>query len=79
MRLWRVLGDALDTLLHRGAIRSIPTSHLASQVRAMPADTQAPEGSLAAGLGKLNTVSMRQLGIAVLREHDQIPEGSAPG
>lgn len=47
---------------------------LASQMKAQPADTQAPEAFLADGLRLLNTVASQQLGIVLIREHDYIPE-----
>ena len=46
---------------------------LASQVRASPADTQAPEAFLAKGLKFLKQRSLEEFGVSVLREHDQIP------
>jgi hypothetical protein len=47
---------------------------LASQMRAQPTDTQAPEGFLAIGLKKINEISRAKLRFPLLREHDAIPE-----
>jgi len=47
---------------------------LASQMRAEPADTQAPEAYLSKGLKLLNKFSSEKLGIKLLREHHYIPE-----
>jgi hypothetical protein len=47
---------------------------LASQMKADPADTHAPEEFLAKGLSKLNYVARANLGITILRQHDQVPE-----
>ncbi|MCP4257568.1 MAG: hypothetical protein GY774_08600 [Planctomycetes bacterium] len=47
---------------------------LASQMRAEPADTQAPEAYLSKGLKLLNEFSSEKLGIKLMREHHYIPE-----
>jgi hypothetical protein len=47
---------------------------LASQMKAEPADTQAPEAYLTNGLQILNVLSLEVLGIKLLREHHFIPE-----
>jgi hypothetical protein len=47
---------------------------LASQMKAEPANTRAPEGFLADGLSRLNYLAKTKLGITLLRQHDQIPE-----
>ncbi|MCX5844729.1 MAG: hypothetical protein NT022_13475 [Deltaproteobacteria bacterium] len=47
---------------------------LASQVRANPARTQAPEEFLGKGLELLNVLSYKQLGIFILKDHDFIRE-----
>lgn len=47
---------------------------LASQVKAIPADTQAPEAYLSAGLMRLNHAAEEKLGISIVRPHHQIPE-----
>lgn len=47
---------------------------LASQVRADPADTQAPESFLSKGIEKVNEISVEKLGIKIFRNHDAIPE-----
>lgn len=47
---------------------------LASQVKAKPADTQAPELFLARGLELMNELSTQQLGFLIIRTHDQIPD-----
>jgi hypothetical protein len=46
---------------------------LDSQVRADPANTQAPEEFLAKGYHRLNQISSRKLGFPILRHHHQIP------
>lgn len=46
---------------------------LASQVRAEPADTQAPEECLTKAIEKVNELSQEKLGIRIFREHDAIP------
>ena len=45
-----------------------------SQVRAYPADTQAPEAFLEEGLTLLNQLAVQKLGFPLLKQHDQIPE-----
>lgn len=45
---------------------------LASQMRAQPASTQAPEPFLKDGLSLLNNVAQNELGISLLRDHDYI-------
>jgi hypothetical protein len=47
---------------------------LMSQVNAEPARTQAPEEFLSKGLDALNEASKANLGFAILRQHDQIPD-----
>jgi hypothetical protein len=47
---------------------------LASQVKAEPADTLAPEEFLASGLLRLNHLAEAKLGITIVRQHDQIPD-----
>ena len=47
---------------------------LASQVRAEPADTQAPEEFLSKGIKIVNDLSMAKLGIRIFREHEIIPD-----
>ncbi|MFA4957774.1 MAG: hypothetical protein WC556_12465 [Candidatus Methanoperedens sp.] len=47
---------------------------LMSQVNAVPASTQAPEEFLSKGLDALNEASKTNLGFAILRQHDQIPD-----
>lgn len=46
---------------------------LASQMKADPASTKAPEAFLAEGLSALNEITYKKLGIRVLREHEHIP------
>jgi hypothetical protein len=45
----------------------------ASQIKADPADTQAPEEFLVKGLSMLNHLAEANLGITIIRPHDQIP------
>jgi hypothetical protein len=45
----------------------------ASQARAVPADTQAPEYLLSKGLLLLQQVSAEKLGFSLLREHENVP------
>lgn len=47
---------------------------LASQARAKPADTQAPEPFLASGLETINDLSSAKLGFKIIRPHDQTQE-----
>ena len=47
---------------------------LASQVRAEPADTQAPEEFLGHGIETINILSRQKLGISLFREHELLPE-----
>lgn len=47
---------------------------LASQVRAEPADTQAPEAYLGSGLEAINSLSHEKLGIKLFRDHEAVPE-----
>jgi len=47
---------------------------LASQVRANPANTQAPEGFLISGLELLRDLSQEKLAIPLIKIHDQMPE-----
>ena len=46
---------------------------LASQVRANPADTQAPEEFLLSGIEEVNRLSHEKLGIYIFRSHEAIP------
>ncbi|MDY6990179.1 MAG: hypothetical protein SWQ30_19225 [Thermodesulfobacteriota bacterium] len=46
---------------------------LASQVRARPADTQAPEEFLDKSMGLVNRLSLAKLGIRIFRDHEAIP------
>jgi hypothetical protein len=46
---------------------------LASQVRAEPADTQAPEAYLARAFGLLDDLSQRKLGFRLFRDHESRP------
>lgn len=47
---------------------------LASQVRAEPAKTQAPEEFLPKGIVTINELSSEKLGIKLFRDHESIPE-----
>lgn len=47
---------------------------LAAQMRAKPADTQAPEAFLQKGIELVNNLSKERLGITLFREHEQIPQ-----
>jgi hypothetical protein len=47
---------------------------LASQVRADPADTQAPESYLQNGIETINELSLEKLGIRLFRNHESIPD-----
>ena len=47
---------------------------LSSQVKAVPASTQAPEAFLADGISKLNALAAAKMGITLFRQHDQIPD-----
>ena len=47
---------------------------LASQVKAEPAKTQAPEDFLAEGLAMLDHLAHEKLAITLIRQHEQIPE-----
>lgn len=47
---------------------------LASQVRADPASTQAPEEFLSRGIEEVNKLSQAKLGIKLFREHEAVPE-----
>ena len=47
---------------------------IASQVRAEPADTQAPEEFLKQGIEIINSLSSEKLGIYLFREHELLPE-----
>jgi len=47
---------------------------LASQIKADPANTQAPEAFLKEGLNLLNKLSQKKLRILLLRDHDSIPQ-----
>jgi hypothetical protein len=47
---------------------------LASQMKADPANTHAPEEFLAKGLSRLNDLAKAKLGITIIRQHDQIPD-----
>ncbi len=46
---------------------------LASQVRAEPADSKAPEAFLSPGLDTINIIAMEKLHISLFREHDSLP------
>ncbi len=46
---------------------------LASQMRAVPAETKAPERFLGKGLAALNEIAEQKLGIKILREHQDVP------
>jgi hypothetical protein len=47
---------------------------LASQMRAEPADTQAPEKFLSIGLRQIVDLSTAKLGVSIIRDHDVVPE-----
>lgn len=47
---------------------------LASQMKAEPADTNAPEAFLLKGLTALNHFAKKKYGIAIIKVHDQIPK-----
>lgn len=47
---------------------------LASQVRAEPAETQAPEEFLKRGIKTINELSMRKLNFSLFSEHELLPE-----
>lgn len=47
---------------------------LASQIKAEPAETQAPEEFLAKGLSLLNHLTEEKLGITIIRQHDMVPD-----
>lgn len=47
---------------------------LASQVKAEPADSQAPEEYLVKGIELVNKLSQEKLGIKLFRDHDLIPD-----
>jgi hypothetical protein len=47
---------------------------LASQMKVEPAHTQAPEEVLAKGLTRLKHLAEANLGITIIRQHDQIPD-----
>jgi hypothetical protein len=47
---------------------------LASQVRAQPARTQAPEEFLGKGLKLLNVLSQKQLGVSIVKDHEFVRE-----
>ena len=47
---------------------------LASQMKAEPASTKAPEAFLADGLSALNEITYGELGIRILRDHEHIPK-----
>ena len=47
---------------------------LASQVRAKPSNTQAPEEFLPIAFQNINRVSVEKLGIKIFKDHDAIPE-----
>ena len=52
----------------------VSTELLASQVRADPADTKAPEEYLEYGIKEINIFSKEKLGISLFREHELLPE-----
>jgi len=47
---------------------------LASQVRAEPADTQAPEKFLPKAIEEVNELSLEKLGIKIFKDHEAIPD-----
>lgn len=47
---------------------------LASQMKAEPANTQAPEAFLLKGLAEINRLAKAKYGITIIRYHEQIPE-----
>jgi hypothetical protein len=47
---------------------------LASQMKAVPANTQAPEAFLKNGLNLLNELSQKKLGILLFKDHDYTPQ-----
>ncbi len=47
---------------------------LASQVKAQPAETKAPEQFLGKGIELVNKLAMEKLNIQIFREHDAIPQ-----
>ena len=47
---------------------------LASQVRATPAETLAPETFLAQGINKINQIAQKKLKIKIFRDHESIPD-----
>lgn len=47
---------------------------LASQVKAEPANSQAPESFLAKGIEHINQLAMEKLNIQIFREHEAIPQ-----
>lgn len=47
---------------------------LAAQMKAIPADTQAPEKFLPKGIYLLNRLGKEKLGFPIFKEHDQIPQ-----
>jgi len=52
----------------------VSTELLASQVRAEPADTLAPETFLPKAIDKINKLSIAKLGIKIFVDHEAIPE-----
>src|SRR2546422_354950 len=46
----------------------------ASQVKADPAATQAPEAFLREGLGLIQELAQQKLGISLIRKHDDVPK-----
>ena len=52
----------------------ISSELFASQVRAEPATTQAPEDFLKKGIEQANTFAQENLNIALFREHESVPE-----
>jgi len=47
---------------------------LAAQVKATPAQTQAPEAFLSSGLEMLSELSLRKFGVSFIRTHEKTPE-----
>ena len=52
----------------------VSTELRASQVRARPADTQAPEEFLLRAIEEVNKLSLAKLGIKIFRDHEAIPD-----
>lgn len=52
----------------------VSTELLASQMKAVPAETNAPEAFLLIGLTALNHFTKKKYGISIIKIHDQIPK-----